>query len=197
MRRRRQQADRGSRSFTSVAGPPRTLPRIGVLCNLQMRPTLLLPLLATLAAAPAGIASDRVGLNASNVRLAVSGDGKRALITYRAQGRTRHVLAWGAVNALSPNPAVPQVRFRFDWTGGWESLGHTIWQSFGHTCGPYDGPALAGLVAACKGSDGSYWALQSWQPNLPHRGFPPYRARQTDWELDVSHWTGPIAELEL
>ena len=35
------------------------------------------------------------------------------------------------------------------------------------------------------------------QPNLPHRGFPPYRARQTDWELDVSHWTGPIAELEL
>src|SRR5438034_218344 len=103
MRRRRQQADRGSRSFTSVAGPPRTLPRIGVLCNLQMRPTLLLALLATLAA----------------------------------------------------------------------------------------------LVAACKGSDGSYWALQSWQPNLPHRGFPPYRARQTDWELDVSHWTGPIAELEL
>jgi hypothetical protein len=149
------------------------------------------------AAAPAARASDRVGLNASNVRLAVSPDGKRALVTYRAQGRTRHVLVWGAVNALSPNPAVPQARFRIDWTGGWETYGHTVWRTFGHECRAYDGPPLAAAVAACKGSDGSYWAVQRWQPNLPHRGYPRYKSAQTDWELDVSHWTGPIAQLEL
>ena len=60
----------------------------------------------------------------------------------------------------------------------------------GNACRHYDGPILAGVVAACKAPDGSYWALQQWQPNLPHRGFPPYAAGQTDWELDVSHWTG-------
>jgi hypothetical protein len=154
-------------------------------------------LAVALVGAPAGRASDRIGLNAADVRLALSGDGKRALVTYRAQGRMRHVLVWGAVNALPPDPVVPQVRFQIDWTGGWASLGHTVWRSFGRTCGRYDGPPLTGVVAACKGADGSYWALQRWQPNLPHRGFPPYRAGQTDWELDVSHWTGPIAQLDL
>jgi hypothetical protein len=162
-----------------------------------MRFALALAVLATVIAAPAAFASDRVGLNASNVQLAVSTDGKRAIVTYRAQGRTRHVLVWGAANALSPNPNVPQTRFRIDWTGGWETYGHTIWRTFGNACRAYDGPVLANVVAACKGSDGSYWALQRWQPNLPHRGYPPYKAGQTDWELDVSHWTGPIAQLEL
>ena len=162
-----------------------------------MRFGLVLAVLAAAIAAPGAFASDRIGLNASNVHLALSTDGKRALVTYRAQGGTRHVLVWGAANALAPNPDVPQVRFRIDWTGGWETYGHTIWRTFGNACRPYDGPALANVVAACKGSDGSYWALQRWQPNLPHRGYPPYKAGQTAWELDVSHWTGPIAQLEL
>ncbi len=153
--------------------------------------------LAVLSLAPAAHASDRIGLNASNVRLAVSRDGGRAIVTFVAQGRTRHVLAWGAVNALSPNRDVPQVRFRIDWTGGWETYGHTIWRGFGNACRAYDGPALTGMLAACRAPDGSYWAVQQWQPNLPHRGFPPYRTGQTDWELDLSHWTGPLAELEL
>ena len=161
-----------------------------------MKRALLLAL-AVSAFAPAAHASDRIGLNASNVRLAVSSDGGRALATFGAQGHTRHVLAWGAVNALTPNPAVPQARFRIDWTGGWETYGHTIWRTFGNACRPYDGPPLTGVLAACKAPDGSYWALQQWQPNLPHRGFPPYRPGQTDWELDLSHWTGPIAALEL
>jgi hypothetical protein len=75
--------------------------------------------------------------------------------------------------------------------------GHTVWQHFGNACRTYDGPPLADAVAACKAPDGSYWALQQWQPNLPHRGYAPYRAGQTDWELDVSHWTGALAELEV
>jgi len=100
------------------------------------------------------------------------------------------VLAWGAVNALPPSQTVPQVRFKLDFTGG-------LKQHFGNACGGYDGPPLAGELAACKAPDGSYWAVQQWQPSLPHRGFPPYKAGQTDWELDLSHWTGAIAQLEV
>ncbi len=156
-----------------------------------------LVVLAVLVAAPPALASDRVGLNASDVALAVSKDGKRAIVTYRSGGSTRHVLVWGAVNALPPSETVPQVRFHMDFTGGWRTYGHTIWQHFGNACTRYDGPPLGGALAACKAPDGSYWALQQWQPNLPHRGFAPYAAGQTDWELDVSHWTGPLANLEV
>jgi hypothetical protein len=150
-----------------------------------------------LAAAPGANASDRLALNASHVRLAVSSDGNRALVTYVQGGKTRHALVSGAINALPPSAETPQVRFKIDWTGGWATYGHTVWQHFGNACRAYDGPALAGGVAACKAPDGSYWALQQWQPSLPHRGYPPYRAGQTDWELDVSHWTGPLAQLEV
>ena len=58
------------------------------------------------------------------------------------------------------------MRFRIDWTGGWETYGHTIWRTFGNQCRPYDGPPLAYVVAACKAPDGSYWALQRWQRKL-------------------------------
>ena len=92
---------------------------------------------------------------------------------------------------------MPQVRFKLDFTGGWKTYAHAVWQHFGNACRRYDGPALAGELAACKAPDGSYWALQQWQPNLPHRGFPPYKAGQTDWELDLSHWTGALAQLEV
>jgi hypothetical protein len=157
----------------------------------------ILVVLVVLVSAPTARASDRVGLNATHVTLAVSGDGKRALVTYRSAGATKHVLVWGAVNALPPSETVPQVRFRLDFTGGWKTYGHTVWQHFGNACGRYDGPALAGVLAACKAPDGSYWALQQWQPGLPHRGFPPFKGGQTDRELDVSHWTGGLAQLEV
>jgi hypothetical protein len=157
----------------------------------------LIALAVALVSAPAALASDRLALNASNVHLAVSHDGKQALVTYRAHGKTQHALVWGAVNALPPSQTVPQVRFKIDWTGGWATYGHTIWQHFGNACRAYDGPPLADGITACTAPDGSYWALQRWQPSLPHRGFPPYKAGQTDWELDVSHWTGPLADLEV
>ena len=143
-------------------------------------------------------ASDRLALNASKVRLSVSADGQTAVVTYLQGGRLRHALVWGAVNALPPSEVVPQVRFRIDWTGGWETHGNgRWWRTIGNHCQPYNGPPLAGLVAACRAPDGSYWALQFWQPKLPHRGYPPYRPGQTDWELDVSHWTGDLAQLEV
>jgi hypothetical protein len=144
------------------------------------------------------VASDRLALNASHVVLAVSADGKTAVVTYHSGGALHHALVWGAVDALPPSQTVPQVRFKIDWTGGWAThRDGRWWQRLGNHCSAYDGPQLVALLAACRAPDRSYWALQSWQPNLPHRGYPPYKAGQTDWELDVSHWTTPLAELEV
>ena len=159
---------------------------------------LALVLAAAAAVAPCAAGSDRVGLDATQVQLAVSADGQTAVVTYRSGGRLRHVLVAGAVNALPPSHVVPQVRFAIDWSGGWATHRNgTWWRKVGNHCRSYDGPELAGLVAACDAPDGSHWALQRWQPKLPHRGYPPYAAGQTAWELDVSHWTGPLAELEV
>jgi hypothetical protein len=145
-------------------------------------------------AAPAA-ASDLLDLNARNVQLAVNGG--TALVTYQARGLQRHVLVWGAVDARTPASGEPQVRFRHDYSGGLATQHRAVWVKFGHRCGAYDGPALAYLLVACKAADGSYWAVQSWQRNLPHRGFPAWTAAQSAWELRVAHWTGEIAHAEL
>jgi hypothetical protein len=152
-----------------------------------LRSAVLAASIAALLAPCASSASAILDRNATHVRLAVSAAG-RALVTYRANGRTRRVLVWGAVDARHPDPAVAQIRFRFDYSG---TRGR-----FRNRCRRYDGPALGWLVTACKAPDGSYWALQAWQRLLPHRGFPAWDARQTAWELRVSHWRGPVARLE-
>jgi hypothetical protein len=158
----------------------------------------LLIALAALALAQPTQASDRIALDATDVQLAVSADGNTAVVTFRIGGRVRHALAWGAVDALQPSESTPQARFAIDWSGGWRTHRDAgWWRTVGNHCRPYDGPALAQVVAACTAPDGSYWALQRWQPSLPHRGFPPYRAGQTRWELDLSHWTRPPAQLEV
>jgi len=169
-----------------------------------MRPRLAAALAAALVAVAAGPftpsadASDRLALDASRVRLAVSADGKLAVVSYRQAGRARHALVWGAVDALPPSETVPQARFTIDWTGGWATHHDAQWwRRVGNHCARYDGPPLASLVAACTAPDGSWWALQRWQPKLPHRGYPPYRPDQRDWELDISHWTGRLADLEV
>jgi hypothetical protein len=162
---------------------------------------VLVGALAAVAAgsfAPDASASDRLALDARGVRLAVSADGKLAVVSYRQAGRARHALVWGAVDALPPSETVPQARFTIDWTGGWATHRDAHWwRRVGNHCSRYDGPALASLVAACTAPDGSWWALQRWQPKLPHRGYPPYRSDQDAWELDVSHWTGRLADLEV
>jgi hypothetical protein len=164
----------------------------------MLRISLCAALTTAFFLAAGAAASDRLAMNAAQVGLAVSADGTTAVVTYRSGRALRHALVWGAVNALSPSQSVPQVRFKIDWTGGWASHGNARWwQRIGNHCATYDGPQLAALVAACRAPDGSYWALQRWQPNVPHRGFLPYRAGQTDWELDVSHWTTPLAQLEV
>ena len=136
--------------------------------------------------------------NARNVTLAVNTKGE-ALLTYiRANGTVRHVLAYGAINAIAPvNPAVPQIRFKYDYAGGWGKYRNAkYWMTFRNACQPYDGPALPYFVAGCKAPDGTYRALQSWQRLLPLLGFDAWKPEQVAVETHLSHWSGPLPELE-
>ena len=159
---------------------------------------VVLALLASLAAASAARASEQLGdTDVTAVSLEVNARGE-ALIGYaRTDGSRRDVLVWGAVNARFPNAARAQVRFRFDYSGGLRRYGVRIRSRFLDRCRRYDGPQLVFLVAACRAPDGSYWALQRWQRLLPMRGVDPWTARQSAFELHVSHWTGPLPQLEV
>jgi hypothetical protein len=150
--------------------------------------------LALLAPAPVS-ASQLIDRNASNVKLAVNDKGE-ALLTYSAAGKTKHVLAWGAVNAIAPTTARKQVAFSLDYSGGYGKYHRDYWKTFGTNCGAYDGPPLAWGVTACDAADGSYWALQAWQRALPNYGVAP-TPKQAVWELHLSHWTGEVAKLTI
>jgi hypothetical protein len=121
-----------------------------------------------------------------------------ALITFRrANGGVGHVLAWGAVNARHPNRSVPQVKFKVDYSGGWKSFGAGYWKRFRDVSLPYDGPALPWLVTARKAPDGSYWGLQRWQRMLWNYGVPSRTRMRRAWELRLSHWSGPLPQLDM
>lgn len=140
-------------------------------------------------------ASQLVDRNAKGIHLAVNAKGE-AMLTYTSGGKLKHVLAWGAVNAIAPTRARPQVALKLDYAGGWGKYRTNYWKTFGKRCGAYDGPALAWKVAACKAPDGSYWALQAWQRALPNYGVTP-TAKQAVWELRLSHWTGELPVLTI
>ena len=70
-------------------------------------------------------------------------------------------------------------------SGGWGSK-VADWKHFRNACGPYTGPRLEYLTAACTMPDGSHWAVQEWVRIKPNFG-----GRRGDRELRVSHWRGP------
>jgi hypothetical protein len=148
---------------------------------------------AFLAVVPAAAATDLVDRNAAQVRLAVNARGE-ALLTYRTGGRLKHVLAWGAINAIAPDPRRQQRRFRLDYAGGYGKYHREYWRTFRNRCRPYSGLALAWVVRACTAPDGSFWALQTWQRALPNFGIQPSFV-QAQWELRLSHWSGETAVL--
>ncbi len=166
-----------------------------------MRRTTLLRILAALSvaaaiAAPAATASQLIGRNATGISLATNSKGE-ALVTAKIGGKVQHILVWGAINARTPKRGAHQVSFKVDYTGGYGKYRNaSYWKTFGGGCGAYDGPALAWKVAACKATDGTYWSLQAWQRALPDYGLQPARA-QSAWELRISHWSGPIATLDI
>jgi hypothetical protein len=167
-----------------------------------MRKALVLAIVVAAACAPAPAAASRAfGDRAvTDPTLKVNAAGT-ALVEYTLQtGRPRHVLVWGAVNGLPHrnDESSTQQKFQMDYSGGWKSKGNArYWRSFRNVCGAYDGPPLPYVVAACKAPDGTYWALQSWQRNLPMRGFDPWLDRQSASELHVSHWSGEVPVLEI
>ena len=68
------------------------------------------------------------------------------------------------------------------------------WKAF--TCPKYDGPQLEWRSAACKAPDGSYWAVQQWQRQLPNYGVAPTPAQAAN-EVHLAHWQGPLPELTI
>jgi hypothetical protein len=143
------------------------------------RSIVVLALLVVAAfGASSAFGSAIVGRNASRPTLTIDRSG-HAHVSYRTGDRLVSLMAWGAINARTPSRARPQVKFqlRYGVRGG-------------GVCRPYDGPPLAWLVKACKAPDGSYWALQSWQ-----RLKPNYGGARATWELHLSHWRGPVAQL--
>ena len=156
--------------------------------------------LALLLAAGAGPAqgSYLVTRAAARPMLQVDAQG-HALVTYTEGGRTKHVLVWGAMNAVAPRASGRQVAFKLDYSGGASSLKKPdYYRSIENVCSVahYDGPQLPFKVVACKAPDGSYWALQRWQRLLPNLGFAPWRVEQSEFELHVSHWKGPLPEVK-
>ena len=153
----------------------------------RRRTTQLLLAGAALAAGfatPSAHASQLLGRDATAVRLQVNQN--QALVTFRAVGTERRVLAWGAVNARAPQSVQPQVRFHLNYTGfGFD----------GGSCRPYTGPPLPSLAAACDGPDGSFWAAQSFPQPLPDLGFLPWLSAQRRRWLELSHWIGPVPQL--
>lgn len=150
---------------------------------------------AALALCATASAAQLVDRDATGVRLAVDKKGE-ALLTFRAGGAVKHVLAWGAVNALSPTPGGRQVSFHLDYAGGWGKYHTMYWKHFANACHAYTGPPLPDVVAACDAPGGSYWAAQEWPQPLPDLGFAPWLpAQRQDW-LELSHWTGPVAQLQ-
>ena len=113
---------------------------------MRRRPFVCLLVLAAaiVAASPASGSELVQDANVALVSLKVNAKGE-ALLTYRrADGRPRRVLAWGAINARPPSADLPQVRFRWDYAGGWGKYRNgKYWKTFRNVCRPYDGPALA------------------------------------------------------
>jgi hypothetical protein len=165
-----------------------------------VRATLLLVLLAALAGihAPAAGASQILDRDVTNVRLAVNAKGE-ALVTYtRANGQVRRVLAWGALDAIAPDPNVAQRRFKLDYAAGWGKYRKArYWRTFKNVCRAYAGPPLVHGVVACTAPDGTHWALQRWQRVQPLRGVGAFLPGHMAWELHLSHWSKPLAALEV
>ena len=140
---------------------------------------LSLLLIAAFGAVPA-FGSAIIGRNVRGATLSIDRQG-RAHVSYRSGGREKYLMAWDAINARAPSTSRPQVKFKLKYGAKGKGV-----------CLPYDGPALAWKLKACKAPDGSYWALQSWV-----RLKPNYGGTSGYKELHLSHWTGDLPVLTI
>jgi len=157
---------------------------------------ILAAAVAALAATGTAGAAQLIDRNATGVKIAANAKGE-GLLTYHAHGKLRRVLLWGAMGAKVPTAGGKQEKFKLDYSGGYGKYHKNYWQTFANTCGQYDGPAIPNMVAACRAADGTYWAAQSWPQPLPNLGYTPWAPElRANW-LEVSHWTGDLAQLEV
>ena len=140
-------------------------------------------------------ASQLIDRNASDIHLAVNNK-QEALITYRVHGVLKHVLAWGAINAIAPTPGRTQVAFKLDYAGGWGKYHTDYWKTFAerlqavHRPGArLEGDRLHRARRLLLGPAGL-----AARPSRP--GKTP-DAAQSAWELRLSHWTGALPVLSI
>ena len=128
--------------------------------------------------------------------LAYDGGYKQRSSAVHAELRHLRALQHQLANAAGDNPLRwalgRKIKAAYARLASLRSAATNYWRTF--SCPTYDGPRLADLVAACRAPDGSYWAVQSWDRDLPDYGVPPNGA-QTQMEVHLSHWTGPIPVL--
>src|SRR4051794_30525389 len=79
---------------------------------------LVFAVMVAAIAAPFAGASQLIDRNAVGVKLSVNAKGE-ALLTYTKGGKVKRVLAWGAVDAVSPTDDAPQTELKLDYAGGW------------------------------------------------------------------------------
>ncbi len=98
--------------------------------------------------------------------------------------------------AAKNNPAryalAPKIAAAYKLLADLRTAATDDWKTF--TCPAYTGPALAWMTTACTAPDGSFWAVQEWQRQLPDYGVTP-TAFQNATEVHLSHWTGPLPVL--
>ena len=125
----------GSRRDVNIA---RTSETPGKKC--RVRRLFLTAAACAAVIAPSAEASQLVDRNASGIVLAVNARGE-ALLTYRAEGRVKHVLAWGGINAIAPARGAQQQHFWLDYAGGWGKYHRTYWRGISEPLPPLFGPA--------------------------------------------------------
>jgi hypothetical protein len=149
---------------------------------------------AALGAGRAG-ASQLIDRNATNVTLQVNDRGE-ALLTYTAHGHVRHVLAWGAVNALPPTEGAQQVRLELDYSGGYgkyfaqDASAQKLVAAFRRirfTPGYLANPVTRELQQTQQAAD-LYWKTGFHGGCLPYDGPPLAWALITCKAPDGSYW---------
>jgi hypothetical protein len=179
---------------------------------MRRRASVLLSALLVGAAAVAivptpALASKAITHNASHVRLRVDSLG-RAMVDYTdMHGVRKHILAWGAKNAIAPTRARHQRHFHLDYSGGYASFGRAYWKTMKNACHRF---RTAGQLAAaahedplplyvtgCRLPNGSFWALQGWKRIVPHGGLHKRDYAKAFTELHLSHWNTALPVLEI
>jgi len=132
------------------------------------------------AATPAAHASQLIDRNATGVKLQVNA--RQALLTYRAAGVAKHVVASGAVNALPPSHGRPQVKFTLDYSGRGFS---------GGGCRPCSTAWPSSRSSSATSSPASTTSRRSpaWRrARRPRAGAPTTRGSRTTPRAKRSRW---------